>query len=320
MSNEPQRAASVRRYVFYNEHRPSRAWMPTLELINERFSQQLRAALLQYLRAPLEITPPTIIELIKYDKLTQRLVMPSYLTLVSFKPLRGMMLFVVDAQLVRWIVESRFGGNGRFPVTISNPEFSPFEQKSTRRVVQTAMQQFALAWQPIAVLEPEIVGHETNLQMADVAGAGEHVIVSQFEVSVGPGGGMLTVCIPHAMLEPLHDRLVSDNLKTTRDHDPRWRESLTAGVGRATVLLNVDLAKIDVTVADLLRLRPGNIFDIDRPESVTIELNGVPLFRGRWGKHRGKLAVKIEKRLQSAADVLGAELSQEASSGGNGER
>jgi flagellar motor switch protein FliM len=320
MSDEPKRATSVRRYVFYNEHRPSRAWMPTLELINERFSQQLRAALLQYLRAPLEITPPAIIELIKYHIMAQRLAMPSYLCLVSFKPLRGMMLFVVDAQLVRWIIESRFGGDGRFPVTNRNPEFSRFEQKSTLRVVQTAIEQFALAWQPIAVLKPQIVGHETNLQMADVASAGEYTIISQFQVSVGPGGGKLTICIPHVMLEPLHHRLVSDSIKARGDHDPLWRDCLTASVGRATVPLNVDLAKIEVTVADLLRLGPGTVFEIDRPETVTIELNGVPLFRGRWGKHGRKLAVRIVKRLQSAVDVLGAELSQDTSAGGNGEQ
>lgn len=320
MSDEQSRATSLRRYVFYNEHRPSRAWMPTLELINERLSQQLRTVLIQYLRPEVEVTPPAIIQLIKYCELMQQLAMPSHLTLVSLKPLQGTMLLAVDAQLVSWIVEGRFGGNGRFSVTISNREFSRFEQKSTRRVVQTVIEQFAIAWQPIAALEPKIVGHETNLQIGGLANSDAHIIVSPFDVRVGPGGGKLTICIPYVTLEPLHDRLVGDSAKGPIDHDPRWRESLTFGVGRATVPLNVELAKIDLTVGDLLRLRPGSIFDIDKPETVTVDLNGVPLFRGRSGKHGRKIGVRIENRLQSAADVLRTGLAEETSAGGNDER
>lgn len=320
MSDEPSRASSVRRYVFYNEHRPSRAWMPTLERINERFSQHLRTALIQYLRPEVEITPPTIIQLIKYGELVERLTTPSHLTLVSLKPLPRMMLLIVDAPLVSWIVEGRFGGNGRFSVTVSNREFSPFEQKSARRVAQTVVEQFALAWQPIATFEPKIARHETNLQIGGVANSGEHVIVSPFDVRVGRGGGKLTVCIPYAMLEPLHDHLVGDGGREPVDPDPRWRESLTFGVGRATLLLNVELAKIDTTVGDLLRLRPGSVFEIDKPETVTVELNGVPLFRGRWGKHGRKIGVRIDNRLQSAADVLRTGLAEETSAGGNDER
>src|SRR5690348_16801512 len=147
MSERSDRPASVRRYVFYNEHRPSRAWMPTLEMINDRFCQYLRSALLQHLRPVVEVAPPIAIQLIKHDELMGRLGVPSYFSLANFKPLRGTILVVVDAQLVSWIVESRFGGDGRFPITRNDREFSPFEQKSTRRVVGTTLEQFALAWQ-----------------------------------------------------------------------------------------------------------------------------------------------------------------------------
>jgi flagellar motor switch protein FliM len=320
MSDETIRAASVRRYLFYNEHRPSRAWMPTLELINERFSQQLHAALIQYLRPEVEITPPPIIQLIKFCELVQQLAVPSHLTLVSLKPLRGTMLLVVDAQLVSWIVEARFGGSGRFSIAIGNRKFSPFEQKSARRVVETVIEQFALAWQPIAAFEPKIVRHDTNPQTGGIASSDEYIIVSPFDVRLGRGGGKLTVCIPHVMLEPLHDNLVSDGGKEVVDHDPGWRQSLAFGLGRATIPLNVELASIDVTLGDLLRLRPGSVFEIDKPETVTVELNGVPLFRGRWGKHGRKIGVRIENQLPADAEVLKSGQAEEMRAGGNSEQ
>jgi flagellar motor switch protein FliM len=297
MSDPPGRAASVRRYVFYNEHRPSRAWMPTLEMINERFSQHLRTALVQHLRPGIEVTPPIAIQIIKHGELMERLALLGYLALVNFQPLHGTFLVVIDAQLISWIVESRFGGNGQFPVTIGNRELSRFEQKSTKRVVDTVLKMFDRAWEPIASFEPQIVRHETNPQFAGIANSGEPIIVSIFDVRVGQGGGKLTVCIPYVMLEPLHDQLIAGVVQETIYQDLRWRESLTTGVGRATVKLSADLAHIDVTVRDLLALRPGSVFNLDRPESVTVEANGVPLFRGHWGKHGRKIGVKIDERL-----------------------
>jgi len=320
MSKRSARGASVRRYVFYNEHRPSRAWMPTLELINDRFSQYLRAALLQHLRPGVEVTPPIAIQLIKHAALIERLTMPSHLTLVNFKPLRGTILVVVDAQLVSWIVESRFGGDGRFPRTISNREFSPFEQKSMRRVVETVIEQLALAWKPIGIFAPELVRYEINPQFAGIAASGETIIVTAFDVTVGQGGGKLTICVPYAMLEPLHDRLIKGIVKEAVDHDLRWQKSLTSGVGQATMMLNVELAKIEITVRDLLALQTGAVFEIERPESVTVEANGSPLFRGRWGRSGRRIGVRIEERLISAAEVLGPELAEGRRAGGDDER
>ena len=305
----------MRRYVFYNEHRPSRAWMPALELINERFSEHLRTALLQHLRPGIEVTPPHVIQLTKHAELVQRLPVPGYFTLVHFKPLRGTVVVGADAQLVSWIVESRFGGDGRFSITVSNREFSRFEQKVTRRVVQTVIEQFALAWQPIASLEPQILRHEMNPQFASIANSGDDIIVSSFDFRVGQGGGKLLICIPYIMLEPLHDHLIGGVANETIDRDPKWHDALTIGIGRATIALSVELAKIDVTVGDLLSLRAGSVFDMSRPERVTVEANGTPLYRGCWGKYGQKIGVRIEERLQSSDDILSSPGSEEAAAG-----
>ena len=311
---------SVRPYIFFNEHRPSRAWMPTLEMINDRFSQYLRAELLQFLRPLVEVAPPIVIQLVRHGDVIERFELPSYLTLVNPRPLRGTMLFVADAHLVSWIVEGRFGGDGRFPVAIANREFSSFQQKTMRRVMETALEQFATAWQPIEILSPEIVRHEINPQFAGIATSGEWIIVSTFDVKVGNGGGKLTICIPYAMLEPLHDRLMNGVVKQAVDHDLSWYQTLMTGVGQATMTLSVELAKIELTVRDLLGLRLGSVFEIERPEEVAVEANGLPLFRGRWGRHGSRIGVRIEERLVSTADVLVPPQSNETRNGCNDER
>jgi flagellar motor switch protein FliM len=304
MSDQPARAGSVRRYIFYSEHRPSRAWMPTLDAINERFAQHIRTAFLQILRPEVEVTPPIAIQLVKHSDLIAKLTEPCHLTLAALKPLRGTILMVLDAPLVSWIVESRFGGDGRFPIAIGNRELSSFEQKSAQRLAQTVIEQLAAAWQPIADLEPRIVRHEPNAQLVSICHSAEQVIVSAFEVTIGQGGGKLTICIPYQILEPLHEQLVSEIAKEPVDIDPRWEEALRAGVGEARMALTVELAKLQVTLGDIVDLRVGSTFAIDVPQSVAVEANGVPLFRGCWGKHGRKIGVRVEELLPGAATIV----------------
>jgi flagellar motor switch protein FliM len=301
-----ERPASVRRYVFFDEHRPSRAWMPTLEAINERFSQLLRSALVQELQPGIAVTPPNPIQLIKHGKLIEKLAVPSHLTLVRLKALRGTILLAADAELVSWIVDSRFGGGGRFPVLPSDREFTLFEQKSMRRVAEVIVAQLALAWKPIAAFEPEILRHESDPQLAGIANAAEPIIVSIFEVKLGGSGGKLVIGIPYMVLEPLHEKLMSGIVDRPFDRDQRWNAALQSGVEQAKMTLNVELAVIEMTVRELLSLQPGNVFEIERPDSVTVEANGLPLFIGRWGRNGRKIAVRIEERLPPIIDARAA--------------
>jgi flagellar motor switch protein FliM len=211
-------------------------------------------------------------------------------------------VLMVDAALVVSIVESRFGGNGRFPITMSNRDFTPFELKSMRRVVETTLEQFTIAWEPVGRFEVEIVRHESNPQFAGFAAADDLVIVSTFSVQVDHGRGKFNLYIPYAGVEPLQDQLTSGLVAEVADQDLRWSETLKAGVAQATITLNVELGRIATSVGDLMALCPGNVFDMDRPETLVVEASGVPLFRGRWGRHGRKLGILVEERLSPPAE------------------
>jgi flagellar motor switch protein FliM len=189
-----------------------------------------------------------------------------------------------------------------------------------RQIQDTALEQLALAWKPIAALAPQILRQEINPQFAAIATAGELIIVHELGVKIGSGGGNLTICMPYAMLEPLHDQLVTGTVQRAVDHDLQWRESLAIGIGEAMMTLSVELAELEMTVGELLELRPGTVFEIERPDSVTVEANGFPLFRGRWGKRGRRVGVKIDERLISPADVLIPATSQGRSDFGSDRR
>lgn len=294
MSDESDQ--SVHHYNLFVADWLTRARMPTLEIINDRFARYFRAALFQHMRKTIEVAIGPI-EMLKHAQVIEQLEEPSYIVLVNLKPLRGTMLVVAETALVTAIVESRFGGTGRFPATMARREFTAVEQKVMRYFLQVALEQFVLAWAPIEQFRPEIVRSEFSPQFASVATASEVVVVTSFLLTIDNAQGQMALCIPYATIEPLRDQLVSGFVADAVDQDGRWYELLKSGVEQADMSLRVQLAEIEMSVGELLALRPGDVFEIDRPETVTIEANGLPLFRGRWGKHGRKLAVRIEERL-----------------------
>ena len=296
---------SVRPYDLFVQEQAVPARMPTLEVVNDRFARSVRVALFHHLRKGVEIGSGTI-ELIKHFELIERLKQPSYMVLVGMRPLRGTMLLIADAALVIAIVESRFGGNGRFPVTKWQRDFTTIEIKVMNRVIEIVLEQFAAAWQRVIGLEPEIMRYEFNPQFAGVTTAGEIVVTTTFKVKVDNGEGSLTIGIPSAMLGPVHDQLMSGIASDPGEPDGHWFEQLKAGIEEVMMPMSVELTKLEMTVHDLLELRPGDVFEIERPQSVVIEAEGVPLFRGRWGRHGRKSAVRIEGAITPVDDVLAA--------------
>ncbi|HWB52083.1 MAG TPA: FliM/FliN family flagellar motor switch protein [Stellaceae bacterium] len=272
---------------------------PTLQRINDRFVRCLRGALLQHLRRGVTIAA-TGIRLVEHRELMEQLGSPTHLTLFTMRPLRGMVVLAVDAPLVISLVESRFGGSGRFPIN-TNRDFTAFELKSMRRVIDIALEQFIVAWEPLGRFEIGPLRCETNPQFASFAHADDLILASSFDVTVDQGKGTVAVFIPHAAVEPLQDQLVAGLVADAGDNDDHWFDTLRHGVQQASITLNVELGKIEISVGDLVGLRPGNVFEMDRPETLVVEANGIPLFRGRWGRHGRKTGVLVEERLPPSA-------------------
>jgi len=320
MSDTVPAPTEVRPYDLLTEQAPAANQLPvigpTIDRINHRFARNLRASLLQHLRRGVDVFPVPI-EVVKHKELMEGLATPTYLTLVNMKPLRGTMLVLFDAQLVVTIVESRFGGSGRFPVPLGNREFTPFELKSMRRVIEMTLQQYAMAWQPLGNYEADIVRQETNPQFAGFATTEDLILVCAFDVQIDFGRGRLMACIPFTSIEAINEELMAGIVEGSIEHDARWTEGLNTGIQNASITLNVELGNIEITIADLVALVPGAVFEMERPETLTVESGGVPLFRGRWGRVGRKVGIRVEERLVPHMDASSLARFESVKTGGD---
>jgi len=203
---------------------------------------------------------------------------------------------VLDATLVFSIVDTFFGGNGRY-AKIEGREFTLTEGRVIQMVLKQAFEDMVEAWNIIAGINIEYLSSEINPHFATIVSPSELVVVSSFRIDLEGGGGELHVTMPYAMLEPIRDVLDSGMQSDRMDRDETWTQTLREEIEEAEVEMVPVLGHASLTVGNLVDLKPGDVIPCDFDGSVTLVAEGVPVARGNYGASRGQQAVKVTQRV-----------------------
>ncbi|MDH3353799.1 MAG: flagellar motor switch protein FliM [Chromatiales bacterium] len=283
----------ARSYDFASEERIVRGRMPTLEMINERFSRQLRISLFNMLRRSAEISVAGV-NMIKFSEYIHSLFVPTSLNMIKLKPLRGTALLVFDPRLVYILVDNFFGGFGRYHAKIEGREFTPTEQRVIQMLMEQCFKDLTRAWEPVMDVNFEFISREVNPQFANIVSPSEVIVVSKIQIELDGGGGEIHLAMPYSMLEPIRDQLDAGlSSDRTEDIDDRWVRSLHDEVKSAEVEVSSILAEKELSVSDVLSMKPGDIIPFDMPDKVSLFAEQIAVFEGELGVSNDQIAVKI---------------------------
>ncbi|MEW6444926.1 MAG: flagellar motor switch protein FliM [Pseudomonadota bacterium] len=288
---EAGRKEGVHSYDFTSQERIVRGRLPTLEMINERFARAFRIRLVSMLRRTVEISIEGV-RMNKYGEWVHSLFVPTSLTIVHMKPLKGIAVFMMESRLVYTLVDNFFGGSGRHS-KIEGREFTPTELRVIQRVLQIAFEEMQKAWLSVLPVHFQLVSHEMNPQLANIVAPSEVVAVCAFRIELEGGGGQFHLTIPYNMIEPIRDLLDAGVQSDRGEIDERWSRSLKRELGSARLKMNAHLGEAHLSLYDVLHMKAGDVIPIDMPENVELRIEGATVFRGKWGVHRGNAAVKI---------------------------
>ncbi len=295
--SQSQDANGIRPYDLSSPDRVVRHRMQTLELINERFARRLRTLLLSFMRRNADITVSTI-KVQKYSDFERNLPVPSNLNMVAMKPLRGLALFTFDPNLVFLVIDSLFGGHGRYTTRIEGRDFTITEQRIIRRLLNITLESYGESWQSVYPIEFEYQRSEMHTKFASITSGNEIVVVSSFNIELGASGGNLNICLPYSMIEPVRDLLI----RPLQDHsmeavDQRWSHQLSRQVRSADVELVAEFAKIDTTIGKLMKMQVDDVLPIDISPSITAHVGNVPVMECTYGTFNGRYALRVNKLL-----------------------
>jgi flagellar motor switch protein FliM len=303
---EEEQVGGIRDYNLASQERIVRGRMPTMEIINERFARNIRVGLFNFIRKSPEVAIGGI-KVQKYSAFLREIVVPTNFNIVSVKPLRGSGLIVCDPTLVFAIIDSLFGGIGKFHARIEGRDFSATEQRVILRLVEVITAEYHKAWKGIYPLELEYQRSEMQPQFANIATPSEIVVSTSFTLEIGETSGTVYFCIPYSTLEPIRDVLYSTTVGDSAEPDRRWVNLLKHQIQSAEVDLVAELGTAPATVEQLLAFKPGDFIELDLEPLIKAKVDGVPVFDCHYGTSNNKYALKIEQMLTGPdAGWLGA--------------
>ncbi len=291
-----QNTDGVRPYDLGRQERIVRGRMPTLELINERFARLLRIGLFNYMHRSAEVSVGPI-KVQKYSEFIRNLVVPTNLNLVTMKPLRGTALFVFDPNLVFLVVDSMFGGDGRFHTRVEGRDFTPTEQRIIRGLLNVMFTEYENAWRPVFEVKFEYIRSEMNTQFANIATPSEIIVSVTFTLELGSNSAEMHLCLPYALVEPIRDVLYSTMHSEQAGSDKRWTSMLTRQLQIAEVELVAPLGIGSMTLGEIVNMKVGDVIPIEIDEHIQVAVDAVPVMDCRYGIRNGQYALKVERFL-----------------------
>jgi flagellar motor switch protein FliM len=287
----------VRSYNISSQERIVRGRMPTMEIVNERFARNLRVGLFNFIRRSPEISVGSV-AVQRYSAFLRELAVPTNFNIVAIRPLRGSGMIVCEPALVFGVIDTLYGGTGKFQTRIEGRDFSATEQRVINRLVDVITTEYKKAWKGIYPLELEYQRSEMQPQFANIATPSEIVIATSFQLEIGDISGAIHFCFPYSTLEPIRDVLYSSTQGDSIEVDRRWVNVLTREIQAAEITLVAELARANATVEQLLAMKKGDFIELDREPKIQATVDGVPIFECHYGTHNAKYAIRIDKALR----------------------
>ena len=298
--------SEVKPYDPNTQRRVVRERLHALEIINERFARQFRMGLFNLLRRSPDITVGPI-KIQPYHEFARNLPVPTNLNSVHLNPLRGTALFVFAPSPVFIAVDNLFGGDGRFPTKVEGREFTPTEQRVIKRMLRPALDAYGDARSAIYKIDVEYVRAEMQVKFTNITTSPNDIVVTTpFR---GDRRADRRVQHLHSVRDDrtLRELLTNPPLENSRQEDSHWRETPVKQVQHSELELIANFVDIPMRLSKVLKLQPGDVLPIDKPERLIAHVDGVPVLTSQYGTLNGQYALRVEHLINPILNALSEE-------------
>lgn len=280
------------RVDFSNQNQLLNTGIPILNVAYERFSLNFCESIFNALRCSntVEFTGTRMISFVDY---LNSMELPTFINFINLPPMRGLAIAVFDADLICTAVDRFFGGALNQEINSTKRSFTPAEFRMGNMLLQRAFIDLKNAWQALLPIEPELVQTEINPDFAHLLNPSEPLMLNTFDISLNGSEGKFQLAIPHTMIEPFRDRLISTYRSDATEISGAWTPVIMEEMKSATVRARSVLGRAQLTVREILDLCPGDVIALDVPEKITLYAEDIPIFKGDFGAYNGKNAIKI---------------------------
>jgi flagellar motor switch protein FliM len=295
MQNTTQEV-KVKEYDFTRPNKFSKEHLRTLHIINETYSRVVTNFLSAYLRTLVQVEILSI-EPLTYNEFNNSISNHVVLAIAELSPLKGSVIMEISPDVGFTIIDRILGGQGS---KLDKPRgFTEIELSILEKVVVQMFSLMKEPWENIIELKPRLDKLETNAQFAQIVSPNETIALITFSVKIGELNGMINICIPHLVLEPIMGRLNTKYWFTTssdnQEENDTMKQYLEYNLENVDIPIRAILGKTHINVDDFLQLSIGDVVPINtkagEPVDVMVgNINKLTAVPGIQGK---KVCVKV---------------------------
>ena len=296
----------IRVYDFKRPNKFSKDQIRSLQNIHENYCRGLTNYFSGNLHTVAESSVLSI-EQITYDEFIRSLPNPTVLGLYSMSPLEGTVLIEMSPSLAFTVVDRLLGGQGQGAE--KNRDLTEIE----KTIIENRLSQMIFiseeAWSEVYELKPQFVSMETNPQFTQIVAPNEMIVLITIEVKIGEEVGMINICMPYLVLEPILDKLSTFFLFSshTKVSSPEQVQAIRRKIEWAKVELVAFLGHSEILVRDLLDLAKGDVIPLNQSlqDPLPIYVGEFMKFKSIPGLHGEHIAVQITEIMKEGGEEDG---------------
>ncbi|GAB7388226.1 flagellar motor switch protein FliM [Bacillaceae bacterium] len=293
----------IKLYDFKRALRFSKDQIRTLTRIHENYARILTSYLSAHLRTFVQISVASV-EQLPYDEFIRSIPKITILNIFEPRPLEGRMVIEMNPQIAYAMLDRLLGGQGVAPDKIRS--LTEIEIMVMEGIFNLTLAAFREAWKSVLEVEPRLDVLETNPQFMQIVSANDTVVVVTLSAKVGETTGMINLCLPHVVLEPIIPKLTAHHWFSAekKEKEKKGENMLRERIARAKLPVTAELGTATISIREFLQLSVGDVIQLDQTTSdkIKIKVGEKVKFLGQPGTVRGRLAVQVETVLQERGE------------------
>ncbi|MEF3255625.1 MAG: flagellar motor switch protein FliM, partial [Deferribacterales bacterium] len=196
-------------YDFRRPDRVSKEQIRALRNLHDKFARNFSSSLSNFLRIITDINLVSVDQM-TYGEFLMSLPDPTNFNIISLIPLEGNAVLEINPSLVFPIVDKLLGGPGLPMYKVR--ELTALEQHIIESVIYLLLKELEDTWKqvlPNIKFKKEIT--ENSPQVVQIVAQNEVVILVVFEVKFSDVSGMINLCLPAVVLEPVLGKISSQD-------------------------------------------------------------------------------------------------------------
>jgi len=291
---ETTRKVSV--YNFKRAVRFSKDHIRSLTRIHENFARYLTTYFSAQLRTFVQINVVQV-EQLPYDEFIRSIPKMTILNIFEAEPLEGRMVLEVHPNVAYAMLDRMLGGQGIAPSKINN--LTEIETIIMEKIFSRTFEGLQEAWKTVIDISPRLEALETNPQFMQIVSPNETIALISFSTKIGDTTGMINLCIPHVVIEPIMSRLSVHHwfVSQKKARAPEEVEILEQRVNKAKLPIVAELGESSLTIQEFLGLNIGDVISLNKSvnDGLNIKVGDKLKFIGSAGSVKDRLAVQVDE-------------------------